>query len=486
MAKRKSVKSEEVVNEVALENVPAIPEEKPARRSRKVKTEQADPAITNPVVDEPSTEASPISESSDVSQEQSEPFRIAAVPPAPKEYDDSVIQLVSDNDAPVTNAPVSEQGEEPEPFRVVDVPPNSVAPDGDDAPVIRVPQNEKRKDEGYLRINKPKLGMLMVNTTDVTTTEALEPADEAESDSKDEPSDADDVHDNDARDMDDFMVVHRHITADDEPQDNADTDDYGDDSNDSDDVDEIPDDMDEEPEDDFSDDVDDDDYDDEPKECPDHPSCLDAPALPVFMCNPISDLPFIQKSSTDKCYLVPEGKDGKMRFERSYTIKRARPYGRDSRSGIEDTCIADMPYYRFDGHVVGMAHEFDPVAGMYSHEVYTTRGVYAFRTRSELSECPTSYDAYFQTLLNSTILYDAMFLPINGLDGYDDFDDRDCDDISVVCMGVLEVCGVRYGMRSDCQVDFESVIRALWEIINADDSDEDIGFYRAYFKRLGD
>lgn len=483
MAKRKSVKSEEVVNEVALENVPAIPEEKPARRSRKVKTEQADPAITNPVVDEPSTAAIPVNESSDVSQEQPEPFRIAAVPPAPKEDDASVIQLVSDNDVSATNAPVSETGEEPEPFRVVDVPPNSVAPDdSDDAPVIRVPQNEKRKDEGYLRINKPKLGMLMVNTTDVTTMEALESADEAASDSNDEPSDEDDVHDNDAQDMDDFMVVHRHITADDEPQDNADTDDYGDDSNDSDDVDEIPDDMDDEPDDDFSDGVDD----DESKECPDHPSCLDAPALPVFMCNPISDLPFIQKSSTDKCYLVPEGKDGKIRFERSYMIKRARPYGRDSRSDIEDTCIADMPYYRFDGHVVGMAHEFDPVAGMYSHEVYTTRGVYAFRTRSELSECPTSYDAYFQTLLNSTILYDAMFLPINGLDGYDDFDDRDCDDISVVCMGVLEVCGVRYGMRSDCPVDFESVIRALWEIINADDSDEDLGFYRAYFKRFGD
>ena len=484
MAKRKSVKSEEVVNEVALETVPAIPEEKPARRSRKVKTEQADTAITNPVVEEPSTVAIPVSESSDVSQEQPEPFRIAAVPPAPKE-DDSVIQLVSDKDATGMSAPVSEHGEEPEPFRVVDVPPNSVAPDGDDAPVIRVPQNAKRKDEGYLRINKPKLGMLMVNTTDVTTTEALEPADEAESEDKNEISDADDVHDNDAQDMDDFMVVHRHITADDEPQDSADTgDELPDDVDD-----EIPsddsDDTDSDDRDDFDDDADDD-YEDEPEECPDHPSCLDAPMFRVFMCNPISDLPFIQKSSMDKCYLVPEGKDGKIRFERSYTVKRARPHGRDSRSDIEDTCIADMPYYWFNGHVVGIAHEYDPVAGMYSHEVYTTRGVYAFRTRSELSECSTSYDSYFQTLLNSVILYDSVFQPLNCLEGYDDFDDRDCDDISVVCMGVLEVCGVRYGMRSDCQVDFESVIRALWEIINADDSDEDLGFYRAYFKRLGD
>lgn len=470
MAKRKSVKSVEIANEVALEKVPAIPEERPARRSRKVKTEQTDMTIADVVVDEPSELAIQANESPDDSREQPEPFRIAAVPPAPKEGEDSVIPLVLDD-----GTPASGQDEESEPFRVVDVPPNSVSPDdSDDAPVIRVPLNGKRKDEGYLRITKPKLNMLMLNTTDVTVTEALESDDEVEADSVDEPSDADDVHDNDVQDMDDFTVVRGHHAADYEPQDDTDTND------DPDDVDEIPDYTDDEP----LDDTDDDACDDDPDECSGYPSCLIPPAPPVFMCNPVSDLPFIQKSSTDKCYLVPEGKDDKIRFECSHSTKRARPCGRESRPDIEDTCIADMPYYRFDGHVVGMAHEFDPIAGMYSYEVYTTRGVYAFRMRSELPECRTSYDVYFQTLLNSMILYDATFLPIDSLDGYGDFDD--CDDISVVCMGVLEVCGVRYGMRSDCPVDFESVVRALWEIINSDNSDEDLGFYHAYFKRLGD
>ena len=511
MAKRKT-KSDEIVStalETPVENMetPVEPTvetivETPVRKSRKVKTEKTEKTgklektacsssdvESLPLVADSEVQATEPQESlhvaTETANEEPEPFRIAAVPGKPQESDgdDFVIQLVPDTEVP----PQAEADAEQEPFRVVDVPPNSVSSDDYDAcQSINVPVTEKRKDEGYLRLNKPKLGMLMVKP-ELELADSVESKDVSlvgESDENDSDENQSDAEDAAQHDMDDFFVVHRHVSSDDIPQDSAD----------SDEPDEmIPDEPDEMIPDDFADDqsdsLDDDDVEEEPcdQDNSSYPSCLEAPVCHVFVCKGVFDLPFVKKSSSDKCYLVPDGKNETLRFERSYTVKKSRPYRRDMNSELEDTCIADMPYYCFDGHVVGMAHEFDPLSGMYMNEVYTTRGVYSFRTCSELPERSGSYDDFFQTILNTIILYDAEFTPLCDLSGYDCASvDGECDDISVVCMGVLEVCGVRYGMRSDCTVDFESVIRALWEIINTDDSDEDLGFYRAYFKLLGD
>lgn len=490
MAKRKT-KSDEIVSTVSLETpvenmeTPVEPPvETTVRKSRKVKTEKTKAEkITCPSSDVESlsfvadseVEATEMQASwhdvTETATDEPEPFRIAAVPGKPKESDgdDSVIQLVPDTEVPAQ----AESYDEPEPFRVVDVPPNSIASDDYDAcQSISVPVTEKRKDEGYLRLNKPKLGMLMVKQELEDSVEIDDVSLVSESDESD--SDADDAA---QQDMDDFFVVHRRVSSDDVPQDSSDSDEMVPDEM-------VPGDFIEEP----CDYLDDDEV-EEPcdQDNSSYPSCLEAPVCPVFVCKGVFDLPFVKKSSSDKCYLVPDGKNEKLRFERSYTVKKSRPYKRDLKSELEDTCIADMPYYCVDGHVVGMAHDFDPLSGMYMNEVYTTRGVYSFRTCSELPERSVSYDDFFQTILNSVILYDAEFTPLCDLSGYDDSSvDSECDDISVVCMGVLEVCGVRYGMRSDCMVDFESVIRALWEIINTEDSDEDLGFYRAYFQLLGD
>ena len=487
MAKRKT-KSDEVVSTVSLETPVEnmeTPVEPPVRKSRKVKTEKMETEKTACsssdeeslllVADSEVKAAEPTESLHEVTKtetEEPEPFRIAAIPCKPLEPDgdDSVIQLVPDTEVHSQ----AESYDEPEPFRVVDVPPNSISSDDYDAcQSITVPATEKRKDEGYLRLNKPKLGMLMVKpdladcveSSDVTLVDGSD-----ENDSYESQSDTDDSA---QQDMDDFFIVHRRVSSDDVPQDSDEPDVM------------VPDDFIDEP----SDPLDDGDVEEEPcdTDSSSYPSCFGAPVCPVSICKGVSDLPFVKKSSSDKCYLVPDGKNEKLRFERSYTVRKSRPYRRDVNFELEDTCIADMPYYCFDGHVVGMAYEFDPLSGMYENEVYTTRGVYSFRTCSELPERSCSYDDFFQTILNSVILYDAEFTPLCDLSGYDcDSVDSECDDISVVCMGVLEVCGVRYGMRSDCTVDFESVIRALWEIINTDDSDEDLGFYRAYFKRLGD
>jgi len=486
MAKRKT-KSDEIVSTVSLETPVENMEtlvDPPVRKSRRVKTEKMETEKTACsssdeeslllVADSEVKESEPQEYSHEVTEtetEEPEPFRIASVPCKPKESDgdDSVIQLVPDTDVPAQ----ADAYDEPEPFRVVDVPPNSIASDDYDAcQSISVPVTEKRKDEGYLRLNRPKLGMLMVKQELEDSVESDDISLVSESDENDSDETHPDTGDASQQDMDDFFVVHRRVSSDDVPQDYDEPDET------------IPDDFADEP----SDYLDDGDV-EEPCD-PDsssYPPCLGAPVYPVSICKGVSDLPFVKKSSSDKCYLVPGGKNEKLRFEHSYTVKKSRPYRRDVNSELEDTCIADMPYYCFDGHVVGMANEFDPLSGMYANEVYTTRGVYFFRTCSELPDRSCSYDDFFQAILNSVILYDAEFTPLCDLPGYDcDSVDSECDDISVVCMGVLEVCGVRYGMRSDCTVDFESVIRALWEIINTDDSDEDLGFYRAYFKLLGD
>lgn len=502
MAKRKT-KSDEIVSTVSLEtpveNMETsveTPVETSVRKSKKVKTEKTEKAEkaacpssdveSLPLVADSEVQATEPQESlhdaTETVTEEPEPFRIAAVPGKPQESDDddSVIQLVPDTNVPTQ----AEADAEQEPFRVVDVPPNSVSSDDYDArQSISVPVTEKRKDEGYLRLNKPKLGMLMVKPELEDSVESNDVSLVGESDENDSDESQPDAEDAAQQDMDDFFVVHRHVSSDDVPQDCADSGEP--DEMIPDETDDFVDDFVDEP----SDYLDDDDVEEEPcdQDNSSYPSCLESPVCPVFVCKGVSDLPFVKKSSSDKCYLVPDGKNEKLRFERSYTVKKSRPYRRDLNYELEDTCIADMPYYCFDGHVVGMAHEFDPLSGMYMNEVYTTRGVYSFRTCSELPERSGSYDDFFQTILNTIILYDAEFTPLCDLSGYDCTSvDSECDDISVVCMGVLEVCGVRYGMRSDCTVDFESVIRALWEIINTDDSDEDLGFYRAYFKLLGD
>lgn len=445
-------------------------------------------------------------------EEQNQPLRIAPVPHG----------SVSDNvdndydiDAPVMEA--NEHTDEDVKSHVNESVQNRVkgADEFDDTPVViaappaeakepeddffdgvkkkTVTSGRKRASEKKLRISKPRVSRLSVKGI----------KQEKEDDTHDEHED--DRDDIEAQD-DAYLITHKHLLDDEAGYDDDYADDYGD-GGDSDldkdddtgkdgDGGEVSTDMPDEPDmdddlpeyiDDTASDTDDrygepiepddgyDDVDEEPygdddycDECPDDDveDDLRKGEFPLCECFPLENVPFIVRSRSAMQFVMPSKGNEPIRFEKAITGRTA-----DKRriNEMHERCITDMPYFEFDGHVIGWdmcnITKDGCCVQKHIHHVFTTRGVYEFLTMGVMDNCTAcDLNARFNDILNRVPMFNVCFTPVEDMPEYTD--SVDVEQVSVPCCGVLEIDGMMFGMNSQFELDFGSVLKALCDILN--------------------
>lgn len=356
-----------------------------------------------------------------------------------------------------------------------------------------VTSGRKRASEKKLRISKPRVSRLSVKGI----------KQEKEDDTHDEHED--DRDDIEAQD-DAYLITHKHLLDDEAGYDDDYADDYGDDGDSDldkdddtgkdDDGGEVSTDMPDEPDmdddlpeyiDDTASDTDDrygepiepdDDYDDvdeEPygyddycDECPDDDveDDLRKSEFPLCECLPLENVPFIVRSRSAMQFVMPSKGNEPIRFEKAITGRTA-----DKRriNEMHERCITDMPYFEFNGHVIGWdmcnITKDGCCVQKHIHHVFTTRGVYEFLTMGAVDNCTSGdLNARFNDILNRVPMFNICFTPVEDMPEYTD--SVDVEQVSVPCCGVLEIDGMMFGMNSQFELDFGSVLKALCDILN--------------------
>lgn len=448
-------------------------------------------------------------------EEQNQPLRIAPVPQG------SVSDNEDDLDAPVMGANEQKQKTDEDikssvnesvqkrvkgsdefddtPVVIAAPPAEAKEPEDDFFDGVKkktVTSGRKRASEKKLRISKPRVSRLSVKGIK----------------QEKEDSTHDDEHDDNRDDIeaqdDAYLITHKHLLDDeagysdddyaDDYSDDGDIDlDKGDDTGKDDDGGEVSTDMPDEPDadddlpeyiDDTASDTDDrygepiepdDDYDDvdeEPygdddycDECPDddvEDDDLRKGNFPLCECLPLEDVPFIVRSRSAMQFVMPSKGNEPIRFEKAITGRTA-----DKRriNEMHERCITDMPYFEFNGHVIGWdmcnITKDGCCVQKHIHHVFTTRGVYEFLTMGVMDNCTSGdLNARFNDILNRVPMFNVCFTPVEDMPEYTD--SVDVEQVSVPCCGVLEIDGMMFGMNSQFELDFGSVLKALCDILN--------------------
>ena len=150
---------------------------------------------------------------------------------------------------------------------------------------------------------------------------------------------------------------------------------------------------------------------------------------------------------------------------------------------LDERCIADIPYFVFDGYVLGVKKVLESEDGDYvTVLVSTTRGSCTFTVRSLCYTDVVNPNArvgdlndWFSRVLNREAIFGLIHEDLKCLDYLDEADYEILDnDIAIAGYGVLHLGKHYLGMKKGLGLEFDHVIHALASIINSKTLSQDL------------